>query len=144
MSWVIPSSWPAVYMTLRLDIGLFCNCRMINVFAVTHLQRVSLPSNLLWNTGLNRIVAMELPRVVSCSCYHLGYSAEVFQALQLVILAVFEAMDEPLAPTLYVGPCSANLFQQILSVSSIEWTIFFKVNIYFDSKCRHLSRAWIF
>ena len=44
---------------------------------------------------------MELPCIIFTS--QLGYSTGMFQGLWLVVLAVFGAVNQPLAP-LYVGP----------------------------------------
>ena len=57
------------------------------------------PSTFSWTIGLNTF-----PLDFFMSCLHslLGYSTGEFQALQLIVLAAFGAVDKPLAPCMLV------------------------------------------
>ena len=76
----------------------------------------------------NELVAIEHAYIVFTS--QLVYSAVVVQTLWLVVLVVFEAMDEQLVLYMLVH-CLANLSSIIWFVSSIEWIIVFIYHIWY-------------
>ena len=78
-----------LYQMLDMIETLYIYCTTI-VSAITHLQRMPLPSDLLWEHR-NEFVARELACIVFIS--QTEYSAGVFQALWLVVLAVFESVN---------------------------------------------------
>ena len=85
--------WPLAFVSNNtLILGIWC-------YTIPHLPWCSCPWDFFQNIGLNMVPSDPfMPHPAT----QLGYSAGEFQALQLIVLATFGVVDQPLASCMLV------------------------------------------